>query len=430
VLRAILQDWLSGGMTSATLTLDWRTLLHRSNLSRAGGRRAHRPQRPMTDAEWAANMRRVLGPHLENMTSEVKSSWGPEVDPEAMLLRWLCQRHNLEVPPVSVRRRPKAEEREPAKPADSAEAAKPLEAPHSARAQPSSQPKQREPQPPNSARLPPIARHTEAKRAPEPRLGPGQSLPILEEESEGSPSPSPVHKTEPPAMALDLGVKALTTKPWKSNLSINLPECKPWSRTLQTVQDKIVSDERRHTSHSELLKANNQRMQDLMAYMHQEMRGQFLSKVPLLSDKVLDAKTQFRFGSQHVGVARVALQPQMQQSEMIADEPEKPEKPPVTFEGESEANRIVQEICNNAKVQEKVRVQVEAKAKAARAEIRMEKLIAKRYRYSSGPKDTEFWVKCQINDNDPPDFVHVLLTQEWRVKDVKLFERVDSKIHG
>ena len=67
---------------------------------------------------------------------------------------------------------------------------------------------------------------------------------------------------------------------------------------------------------------------------------------------------------------------------MIADEPEKPEKPPVTFEGESEANRIVQEprrptmasslvglgalrilqeICNNAKVQEKVRVQVEAR---------------------------------------------------------------------
>jgi len=252
----------------------------------------------MTDAEWAANMRRVLGPHLENMTSEVKNSWGPEVDPEAMLLRWLCQRHNLEVPPVSVRRRPKADEREPAKPRDSEEAAKPLQPPHSARAQPSSQPKQREPQPPNSARLPPIAsRHTEAKRAPEPRLGPGQSLPILEEESEGSPSPSPVHKTEPPAMALDLGVKALTTKPWKSNLSINLPECKPWARTLQTVQDKIVSDERRHTSHSELLKANNQRMQDLMAYMHQEMRGQFLSKVPLLSDKVLDAKTQFRLVS-------------------------------------------------------------------------------------------------------------------------------------
>eukprot|EP00434_Breviolum_minutum_P022834 symbB.v1.2.020148.t1/scaffold1642.1/size107908/7 len=98
------------------------------------------------------------------------------------------------------------------------------------------------------------------------------------------------------------------------------------------------------------------------------------------------------------------------------------EKPLVTFEGESEANRIVQEICNNHKVQEK------AKATAVRADIRMEKLTAKRYKYSSGPKHTEFWVKCQINET--PDFIHVLLTQEWRVKDVRLFERIDSKIHG
>eukprot|EP00434_Breviolum_minutum_P022835 symbB.v1.2.020148.t2/scaffold1642.1/size107908/7 len=54
--------------------------------------------------------------------------------------------------------------------------------------------------------------------------------------------------------------------------------------------------------------------------------------------------------------------------------------------------------------------------------------LAKRYKYSSGPKHTEFWVKCQINET--PDFIHVLLTQEWRVKDVRLFERIDSKIHG
>ncbi|CAE7202056.1 Pka-R2 [Symbiodinium pilosum] len=255
----------------------------------------------MTDAEWAASMRRVLGPHLETMASEVQQSWGPEVDPEAMLLRWLCQRHNLEVPPISVRRRQKAEAARGSA-EDSDESSARQQAPHSARAEPS-KPKAKEPQPPNSARLPPIGnRHTEAKRASpaEWRPGPGQSLPILEEESEGSPtspSQSPKHQLSAPAMALDLGVKALTTKPWKSNLSINLPECKPWERTLQTVQDRVVSDERRHTSHSELLKANNQRMHDMMAYMHQEMRGQFLSKVPLLSDKVLDAKTQFRLVS-------------------------------------------------------------------------------------------------------------------------------------
>ncbi|CAK8992489.1 unnamed protein product [Durusdinium trenchii] len=115
---------------------------------------------------------------------------------------------------------------------------------------------------------------------------------------------------------------------------------------------------------------------------------------------------------------------------MLTDEAEAAPPRLVTFEGESEANRVVQDICSNQKVRDKVRAQVEAKAYAARAEIRMEKLIAKRYKYSSGPKDTEFWVKCQINDSDPPDFIHVLLTQELRVKDVRLFERIDSKIHG
>eukprot|EP00931_Biecheleriopsis_adriatica_P079376 TRINITY_DN52780_c0_g1_i1.p1 TRINITY_DN52780_c0_g1~~TRINITY_DN52780_c0_g1_i1.p1 ORF type:complete len:115 (-),score=26.37 TRINITY_DN52780_c0_g1_i1:90-434(-) len=108
----------------------------------------------------------------------------------------------------------------------------------------------------------------------------------------------------------------------------------------------------------------------------------------------------------------------------------------VTFEGESAANRIVQEICDNAKVQEKVRGHVETQAKAARAEIKMEKLLATRYKYATSGKEDEYWVKCQINDSEPtPDYVHVLLTQEWRVKEVKLFERglairADSKIQA
>lgn len=46
----------------------------------------------MTEAEWSANMRKVIEPHLEAMGEEVQKSWGKDVDPEAMLLRWLCQR--------------------------------------------------------------------------------------------------------------------------------------------------------------------------------------------------------------------------------------------------------------------------------------------------------------------------------------------------
>lgn len=66
-------------------------------------------------------------------------------------------------------------------------------------------------------------------------------------------------------MSLDLGVQMLEKKKWTSQLSVNLPECKPWERTLQTVQERIISDQTRHSSHSQLLKANNQRMHDLMA---------------------------------------------------------------------------------------------------------------------------------------------------------------------
>ena len=53
-------------------------------------------------------------------------------------------------------------------------------------------------------------------------------------------------------------VKALEKTPWTSQLSVNLPErhgkdtlfldeprCKPWERTLKTVQEKIVSDQAR-----------------------------------------------------------------------------------------------------------------------------------------------------------------------------------------
>eukprot|EP00930_Biecheleria_cincta_P065265 TRINITY_DN51002_c0_g1_i1.p1 TRINITY_DN51002_c0_g1~~TRINITY_DN51002_c0_g1_i1.p1 ORF type:complete len:149 (+),score=46.19 TRINITY_DN51002_c0_g1_i1:56-448(+) len=107
------------------------------------------------------------------------------------------------------------------------------------------------------------------------------------------------------------------------------------------------------------------------------------------------------------------------------------EQGPLTWEGESEANKIIQAICNKEKVQEKVKAAVEVQAKAVRADIKFEKLEALKYKYSTTDKDTEFWVKCKIND--VPDFVHILLTQEaslegTRVKDVKAFERADSRI--
>lgn len=67
----------------------------------------------------------------------------------------------------------------------------------------------------------------------------------------------------------------------------------PWARTLTNVVEKIASDEVRHTTRSDHLRANNTKIQEMMAYMHKELRGQFLSKVPLLSAKVLNEKAKF-----------------------------------------------------------------------------------------------------------------------------------------
>eukprot|EP00441_Pelagodinium_beii_P044089 CAMPEP_0197651226 /NCGR_PEP_ID=MMETSP1338-20131121/31556_1 /TAXON_ID=43686 ORGANISM="Pelagodinium beii, Strain RCC1491" /NCGR_SAMPLE_ID=MMETSP1338 /ASSEMBLY_ACC=CAM_ASM_000754 /LENGTH=125 /DNA_ID=CAMNT_0043225807 /DNA_START=39 /DNA_END=416 /DNA_ORIENTATION=+ len=110
----------------------------------------------------------------------------------------------------------------------------------------------------------------------------------------------------------------------------------------------------------------------------------------------------------------------------VEDEPE--EEKELDWDGESEANKIVQALCDIEKVQEKVKAAVEAQAKPLRAIVPFERLEAKRYKYSTGTKDTEFWVKCQINDD--PHFVHILLTQEARVKEVIAFERPDSKLQA
>jgi len=52
-------------------------------------------------------MQKVMAPHLAAMRKEVKANW-PQMEPELMLLHWLCQRHQLETPKV-----PLAKKKEP-----------------------------------------------------------------------------------------------------------------------------------------------------------------------------------------------------------------------------------------------------------------------------------------------------------------------------
>lgn len=237
----------------------------------------------MTEAEWSANMRKVIGPHLEAMGEEVQRSWGKDVDPESMLLRWLCQRKNLEVPPVAVRL-PKVPDASSSKPS----AAKP------------EKPEQR---PPNSARSP-----NSAAQAGGRSLVSAGTLALGGQHSVSDSPKLPMSARLPAASSAPLarpGLPAEDGNGYDSALALRSPQkpgkkpsldgsgSTPWARTLTHVVDKIASDEVRHTTRSDHLKANNTKIQEMMAYMHQELRGQFLSKVPLLSAKVLNEKAQF-----------------------------------------------------------------------------------------------------------------------------------------
>eukprot|EP00930_Biecheleria_cincta_P039988 TRINITY_DN27435_c0_g1_i1.p1 TRINITY_DN27435_c0_g1~~TRINITY_DN27435_c0_g1_i1.p1 ORF type:complete len:993 (-),score=177.83 TRINITY_DN27435_c0_g1_i1:110-2992(-) len=242
----------------------------------------------MTEAEWSANMRKVLGPHLDVMGEEVQRSWGKDVDPESMLLRWLCQRKNLEVPPVAIRL-PKVSDASSSK----------------------SSPAKSELRPPNSARSSNPAQTGGRSLASAGALalggGQGQS-PVPDTPKLQLPmsarlpaaSSAPLARPGLPAQegnGYDLAPALWSPQKSSKKSSLENADTTPWARTLTNVVERIASDEVRHTTRSDHLKANNARMHEMMAYMHQELRGQFLSKVPLLSAKVLNAQTQFKLVS-------------------------------------------------------------------------------------------------------------------------------------
>jgi len=53
----------------------------------------------------AQETQKIMAPHLDSMKREIQTNW-PGMDPELMLLHWLCTRHQLEMPPhISLARR-------------------------------------------------------------------------------------------------------------------------------------------------------------------------------------------------------------------------------------------------------------------------------------------------------------------------------------
>lgn len=239
----------------------------------------------MTEAEWSANMRKVLGPHLETMGEEVQRSWGKDVDPESMLLRWLCQRKNLEVPSVAVRL-PKVSDASSSK---SAPAKSELRPPNSARSSSTAQAGGRSLVSAGTLALGGGQGQSPVPDSPKLQLPMSARLPAA--------SSAPLARPGLPAEESNgYNLAPALWSPQKSSKKQDLENAgtTPWARTLSNVVATIASDEVRHTMRSDHLKANNTRMHDAFAYMHQAVRGQFLSKVPLLSANVLNEQTQFK----------------------------------------------------------------------------------------------------------------------------------------
>eukprot|EP00931_Biecheleriopsis_adriatica_P039810 TRINITY_DN22761_c0_g1_i1.p1 TRINITY_DN22761_c0_g1~~TRINITY_DN22761_c0_g1_i1.p1 ORF type:complete len:999 (+),score=209.65 TRINITY_DN22761_c0_g1_i1:102-3098(+) len=260
----------------------------------------------MTDAEWKNHMAKAIGPHLEAMSAEVREAWGDHVDPEVLLLRWLCSKKGLEPPHAANVRKPNSSS-----------------ASGSSTQAPRSKPSTSGLAPPNSARdkLPPPSSPSKSTTA-SPQKSQADSLQMSQVETSYTSMPhsqptSPLSARLPPrsqptsphsarlpqlsqptspeigkaAKELQLGSPQ---KPvWRSRLGSHNPDVKPWERTLKNVISQLPTDQRRHTQMTEHLKANDGRLRDMMAYMNQDIRGQFLAKVPLLSSAVLDEKVQF-----------------------------------------------------------------------------------------------------------------------------------------
>ncbi|CAE8613434.1 unnamed protein product, partial [Polarella glacialis] len=221
------------------------------------------------------------------MSNEVTREWGDDVDPEIMLLRWLCSRHNLEQPPASIRRSEKT------KGPDT------LPRPYGSEAPPT--PKSRAPprdtQTPQSARLPAATPPGTARSGHTS----GSSAPLLPKVPLSARLPGvtpPLPEAQLTAQQLDLGLAATwPQKPKSKLLCLQSGEVTPWSRTLNNVVEQIEHDAVRHQTRSDHLKANNERMAMEIALMNQGVRGQFLAKVPLLSAQVLTEQTQLRLVS-------------------------------------------------------------------------------------------------------------------------------------
>mmetsp|Transcript_169006 Transcript_169006/g.410741 ORF Transcript_169006/g.410741 Transcript_169006/m.410741 type:complete len:972 (-) Transcript_169006:74-2989(-) len=242
----------------------------------------------MADVEWSAHLRKVLSPHLEALRREVERFF-PALEPELVLLHWLCQKHNLEPPLVSFRRSDVKDGKFARRRMSSVDAPRlPASAPAPQKMPPLSPVKRGSQESPLST--PQTAReHRERERTSMPPVKPGTPTTAsppwsCEASLELAGGPSTDLSAGP---SVEFTANVLETEP---------PGGRWHDKTLERLTLKVQNDAKTHASRVSRLRMGEEKVTGKLTSMRHELRGIFLSQVPLLSLDVISAEEQHRLG--------------------------------------------------------------------------------------------------------------------------------------
>mmetsp|Transcript_54375 Transcript_54375/g.116117 ORF Transcript_54375/g.116117 Transcript_54375/m.116117 type:complete len:979 (-) Transcript_54375:122-3058(-) len=230
--------------------------------------------------EWDIEMRRVVLPHIEEMSRELRHRW-PTLDPELLLLHWLCVKRNLEPPAMKLRKN--GTDLPPAQDLPI------VSAPQTARPYGSGS---------KVRRNQPLAPITASNRSS--LEAPPSSADAAVEAVGDIPLDGPSS-----ARLIDLGASAPISRLAVSGLPLRedlLSASAPISgsnrslglRSLRRLNMQIEGDAQRHEVRSGQMALKQAGINDMIATMRSDLRGSFLRKVPLLSRNVLTDEEQRR----------------------------------------------------------------------------------------------------------------------------------------
>eukprot|EP00928_Gymnodinium_smaydae_P011365 TRINITY_DN14202_c0_g1_i1.p1 TRINITY_DN14202_c0_g1~~TRINITY_DN14202_c0_g1_i1.p1 ORF type:complete len:1031 (+),score=225.13 TRINITY_DN14202_c0_g1_i1:84-3176(+) len=228
-----------------------------------------------------AELTRTLGPLLGEMCSRAQGMW-PELDPELLLVNWLCHRRKLDAPKGSLRHRS-------ATPSTAAPSPSPL--PPSC---PATRPTSRVGQTRGASPSPLPLAASAAATAPPPTLAAALPSP------RAPPAPGPLSTTAPaPVPALP----AVTNGAYGGAAAADSSEKRPLTSrmsspprlaSLKHAMERVNADAMRMQACAGSLKEKGESMKDAIADKRIQMRFAFLAQVPLFGREVISENEQLK----------------------------------------------------------------------------------------------------------------------------------------